>query len=118
MSPYPTYAGAAATVVFLAGLGIQVAGLWLVFQRRGGLWLVLAAGAATGAGLTVLAQQAGLTALIPQSVVLWVAPPIVIGGAAGFALRRWCGGPTHRRDDDDGLDGDETEPARDAATSA
>ncbi|MBI2765820.1 MAG: hypothetical protein HYX53_07910 [Chloroflexi bacterium] len=116
-SPFATYAGAAATVVALAGLAIQAAGLWLLFQRRGWIWLALAAGAATGAGLAVLGQQAGLAALVPKSVVLWVAPPVVIGGAAGFGLRRWRGGRPRGRDDEDKLD-DEPASARGDATRA
>jgi hypothetical protein len=62
-------------------IGVLVA-LRAVFSRRTGGLVAVAGGVITGLGLLLLAQQAGLHAITPQSAVIWTALPGAIGGIA------------------------------------
>jgi CHAT domain len=67
------------------GLGLVTVGVLValraVFRRSGGL-VAIVGGVITGLGLLLLAQQAGIHAITPQSAVTWTVVPGAIAGAA------------------------------------
>jgi CHAT domain-containing protein len=78
-SPLETPVGWAALGV--ATVGVLVA-LRAAFSRSTSGLVAVAGGVIAGVGLLVLAQQAGLQAITPQSAVIWTALPGAIGGIA------------------------------------
>ncbi len=62
-------------------VGVLVA-LRAVFSRRTGGLVAVLGGVIAGVGLLLLAQQAGLHGITPQSAVVWTALPGAIGGIA------------------------------------
>ena len=65
----------------LVAFGVMIA-LRAVFSRRTGGLVAVIGGAIAGVGLLLLAQQAGLHAITPQSAVIWTVLPGAIGGIA------------------------------------
>jgi hypothetical protein len=65
----------------LVAIGVVVA-LRAVFSRRTGGLVAIVGGVITGLGLLLLAQQAGLHAITPQSALVWTVVPGAIAGAA------------------------------------
>jgi hypothetical protein len=78
-SPLETPAGWVA--LGLVTVGVLVA-LRAVFSRKTGGLVAVVGGVITGLGLLLLAQQAGLHAITPQSALIWTALPGAIGGIA------------------------------------
>ena len=72
------------------GLGLVTIGvlaaLRAVFSRKAGGLAAVIGGMIAGAGLLVLAQQAGIHAITPQSALIWTAVPGAISGVANAVV--------------------------------
>ena len=85
----PAYAapiGWAAIVVILVGVLLVGLGL-LAIRRRGGLVRAAVGGGATGLGLLLYAQQAGVSEATPWSALSWVVFPSLVGVAIHTVVR-------------------------------
>ncbi len=86
-SPVGTLAGRVASVVLLAGLGLQVFGLVRGVRHKGGFKWALLGGIPTGLGACVLSQQFGASPITPGWVAGWTTPPVAIGGVLQVVFR-------------------------------
>ena len=88
---FETPLGWTAIGVILAGLLLVGRGLLAIRRGGGGLVRAMVGGGATGLGLLLFAQQAGVSEATPTSAAVWVVLPSVVGAAVHSVVRLAAG---------------------------